>query len=276
MYYEFYLDLYFLENLMMNFFVLQMTGHVTRSRKPVWKVMLIAAAASLAACVMILLPVHRHVFLSATLSFFSGCAMATAGCGNRNQKETKHAVTVFWMLTFVMGGIWQFFIQILDMAFFCAIPAGYATVWMIWRFGNQKRKNRQYLCDVKITHHKREVQIKALLDSGNQLQQPGSGRPVHILDVSVVRQLLDEEELQELECMIRLESPKTGTGTFTYIPFRTIGNDHALMPMLVLETLHIKHGESAWNTKQNLAAVSKRTVSSAGEYQMILHPQILE
>lgn len=276
MYYEFCLDVFFLENLMMNFFVLQMTGRVIRDRKSVWRRIFAAILGSTVACVIFLLPIRRHVFLSATLSFISGCAMAVIGCPEGKQKDLKQMITVFWVMAFLLGGIWQCFMRILGVSFWYAMPAGYVVLWGVWRFRDSQKRNRQYLCDVKITHNKREVQIKALLDSGNRLRQPGSGKPVHIIDASVLRELLKEDEILEMECMLKMECPEKTTATFSYIPFHTIGNDHGVMPMLVLETLHIKHGESAWDTTRIIAAVSKKTISSTGEYQMILHPQILE
>lgn len=276
MFYEFYLDVFFLENLMMNFCIIQMTDHVLGHRKKAWRAILAAAGASLLSCIMILLPVRRHIVLSAVLSFFSGCAMAAAGCWNRKRGELMHTLTVFWTLALVLGGIWQFLMQRFEMTFFHVIPIGYLVVRCIWQFRDQRRKSRQYLCDVKITHHEKSVNVKALLDSGNQLRQPGSKKPVQIVESSVITELLTEEQRQELQCMMQMEPPAKPTGTFTYIPFRTLGSEHDLMPLMVVDAMEIKHGEHVQSTQRILTAVSKRNISSSGEYQMILHPQILE
>lgn len=276
MFYKFYLDVFFLENLMMNFCVIQMTGHVLGHRKKAWKVVATAFGASLMSCIMILLSVRRHVFLSAVFSFLIGCAMAKVGCGWKTKNEGKHTLTVFWTAALILGSMWQLMMQRMGMPFFLVIPVGYGVVWGIWKFRDQKRKKREFFCDVQITYHRKTIAVRALLDSGNQLRQPGSGRPVHIIDRSVIKELLNESEFQELQCMLHMTMPEKPTGTFTYIPFRTLGSEHDLMPVFAVDTISIKHGEHVWNTKQTLTAVSKRNVSSSGEYQMILHPQILE
>lgn len=280
MYYEFYLDVYFLENLMMNFLVLQMTGHVIRRRKPVWRLALAAAAGSIFACIVLLLPIHRWIFLSVTASFICGCAMAAASYKEQDRKETERAIFTYWMLAFLMGGIWQFLMEVAGMKFLTAMLTGYGSVWGICRLRSLKKQDSQYLYEVTLIHHGRERQIRALLDSGNQLRQPITGRPVQVLEADVLKELLEPQEEEELEHMMRMEIGEKEEGklkgVFTYIPFHSIGKEHGIMPLIALDTVLIKHGESVWNTKRVLTAVSKTAVSSGGEYQMILHPRLLE
>lgn len=276
MYYEFYLDVYFLENLIMNYLILSMTGRVMKCRCARRKMAVSALLGAVGACAVAVLPVHRMVFLSVLLSFLLGGAMVLASYGIHGYHTAMRTIMVFYFLALLLAGVWQLLMHYLHMAFLCSMFAGYAIVWMgveVWR----RIKNKtQFLYDVTIAKGGRTVNIKGFLDSGNQLVMPVTGKPVQVVDLEAIGRLLSREEMEELERMIRMETTGESSGGFTYIPYHSIGREQGIMPVMILDEVYIKHGESAWNTKKVAAAISKTAVSGRGEYQMILHPQILE
>lgn len=276
MYYEFYLDVYFMENLMMNYLILHMTGRVTKCRCAWWRMAAAALMGAAGACGIAVLPVHRIVFFSIMISFFLGSAMVFISYGMHGRHTVMRTVTAFYFLALLFAGVWQFLMRYLHMAFPISMLTGYVIVRIGAGVWQRAKSKTQFLYDVVITTGGRTVRIKGFLDSGNQLVMPVTGKPVQVVDFEVIRRLLSREETEELERMIRMETTGESTGGFTYIPYHSIGKEQGIMPVMVLDEVYIKHGESAWNTKKIAAAISKTAVSSRGEYQMILHPQILE
>lgn len=276
MYYEFYLDLYFIENLFMNYVILRAAGQMIHTKVPVKRNVTASAAGALGSCAVMLLPVRHCPFLSCLCSFLDGCVISVFAFWGNTGKQKVQVIRAFWMAALFLGAIWQCLIRITGISFRIWIIPGYGVFTGVWHLIRNRIQKERYLYDAVLVRRGREVQIRGLLDSGNQLVQPGSGRPVQIIERKAVEPLLDEQELAELESMIHMRAEEKGTGVFTYIPYRSIGREHGILPVLELDTLRIKHGESAWNTGRILAAVSETAVSSRGEYQMILHPQILE
>lgn len=276
MYYEFYLDVYFLENLMMNYLILCMTGRVTKCRRVQWRMAAAAALGAAGACAVAVLPVHRIALLSVMISLFTGIVMVVVSYGIHGRYSVTRMVTVFYFLALLMGGVWQLLMRYLHMAFPVSMLAGYAAVWIGVEAWQRTKSKTQFLYEVTITTGGRKVNIKGFLDSGNQLVMPVTGKPVQVVDFEVIRTLLSREETEELERMMRMETVGESTGRFTYIPYHSIGREQGIMPVMILDDVYIKHGESAWNTKKVAAAISKTAVSCRGEYQMILHPQIIE
>lgn len=276
MYYEFYLDVYFLENLMMNYFILRMTGRITARSISRCRTTAAAALGAVWACVMVILPIHRFIFLSIVMSFLSGIAMVCAGFGLHGRYTVMRTVTVFYLLVLLLGGIWQLLERYFPVRFPVSMLAGYGIVRAGYRFWYRIKNRVQFLYEVTITAGGRTVSMKGLLDSGNQLIMPGTGKPVQVVEFEAVRTLLSREETEELECMMKLETVEKPTGRFTYIPYHSIGREQGILPVMILDSVRIKHGENMWDTKGVAAAISKTAVSCRGEYQMILHPQIIE
>ncbi len=276
MYYEFYIDVYFLENLVMNYLILRMTGKAEKCACAVWRTIASSVLGAVCACAIAVAPVHRMAFLSVTLSFLYGVAMVAVSYGAYGWDTVMRTVTVFYLSALLLGAIWQLLERYLHMSFFAAMPVGYVgarAVFTVW----QRRKNRaQYVYEVTITEKGKTVSVKGLMDSGNQLVMPGTGKPVQIVDFQVACALLSAKEIEELECMLRLRASGESSGRFTYIPYHSIGKERGILPVMTLDSVRIKHGESVWNTKKVAAAISKTAVSYGGEYQMILHPQIIE
>lgn len=275
-YYEFYPDLYFIENLLMNDMILRAAGQMINRKVPVKRNAAAAAAGALGSCAVMLLPVRYNPFLACLCSFLNGCVISVYAFSGKSKTQRIQIIRTFWMAALFLGGIWQCLIRITGIGFFVWILPGYGIFTGVWHLIRNRDRKDRFLYDVFLVRRGREVRVRGLLDSGNQLVQPGSGRPVQIIERKAVEPLLDEQELAELEGMLHMRAEGNGTGVFTYIPYRSIGREHGIMPVLELDSLRIKHGESAWNTGKILAAVSENAVSSRGEYQMILHPQILE
>ena len=157
-----------------------------------------------------------------------------------------------------------------------AAAAGYGTARLLWNCRRRAKAETKYLYDVTLQKGTKKILLKGLLDSGNQLTDPLTDRPVHITDYNEICRLLSEAEIQELDGFLDMELCGQGDALFRYIPYHSVGEGRGILPAITLDSMEIKHGESAWNTKRVLVAVSRRAVSSGGKYQMILHPRILE
>lgn len=276
MYYEFYLDIYFLENLMMNYLILRMTGWIAKckcSAKRSWTASFLGAAG---ACAIAVLPVHKLVFLSVIISCCLGVVMVAVCYGLKERNTVIRTVSAFYLLAFFLGGIWQILMRYVKKGFVLPVLMGYGVAWGILKLWKSEKGRAEFLYDVTITIDGKAAHLKGLLDSGNQLVQPVTGKPVQVVDFEAICPLLDQEGKEELEALMKLDTTGGATGRFTYIPYHSIGKDQGILPVLILDTVRIKHGESAWSTKGIPVAVSRTAVSSRGEYQMILHPRILE
>lgn len=276
MYYEIYLDVYFLENLMLNFLILQFVGIIQKENFSMARKLLASGIGAFGACVIIVLPIHKSKILSVSCSILFWILTAyTAGKkqGSRSWRQTAFA---FCIMSLFLGSIWQILVVYLKMPFWLAAAAGYAAARLIWKCWQKEKTSAKYIYDVILQKGTEKIFLKGLMDSGNHLTEPVTDRPVHIVDYDEICRLLSEAEIQELDSYLDMEISGKMRGNFVYVPYHSVGVSRGVLPAMTLDSMEIKHGESAWNTKKVLVAVSKKAVSSGGKYQMILHPRILE
>lgn len=131
-----------------------------------------------------------------------------------------------------------------------------ALLYMIYQ--NRKGRQRLIYCVVVIVQGK-SVEVKALLDTGNALTEPFTGKPVSIIESEVWRNIMPELEPER----------------FKAIPFHSIGQEHGILKGLEIDELIIWEGDRKIVQRQAIIALYEGSLSSDKSYQMILHQGLL-
>ncbi len=163
---------------------------------------------------------------------------------------------------FLLGGIFEFLQQYfqaylkLGSLYFALAITSYFIVKAIWWFvcALQVHKNNHY--DVEIFMNGRSCVVKALLDTGNSLQDSITGKPINILEEEIAMQLSSNMP----EHVIR------------YVSYHTL-NGTGVMPLLVVKRLHLVGEQELW-IEDAYVAIKSGQISSNDEYKMILNPNI--
>ena len=124
----------------------------------------------------------------------------------------------------------------------------------------QNRKNRQKLiyC-VELIQRGKKVELKALLDTGNALREPFSGKPVSIVESDVWNSIMEEPTLEK----------------FKIIPFHSIGQEHGILKGMEIDELIIRQDDRKIVQKNMIIAFYEGKLSNDRSYQMILHQSLL-
>lgn len=121
----------------------------------------------------------------------------------------------------------------------------------------------------------REVALPTLVDTGNTLTDPVSGRPVIVVDAPAVDPLLDGDapDLRELaapdRALARLNAGRW-RGRFTLLPYRAVGVEHGMLLALRLDSAAVDGRERG----ALLAAMSPTPVSDGGAYRALVGSEI--
>lgn len=103
-------------------------------------------------------------------------------------------------------------------------------------------------------------ELTGLLDTGNHLTEPLTGRPVSILDWE------SAEKLPRFQKILKEEKG------YLYIPFHSVGTEKGWMMGIVVDAISIQYRGEEIRAKHPVLAVSREQLSRERQYQMILHP----
>lgn len=121
-----------------------------------------------------------------------------------------------------------------------------------------ERCRRNCFCSVVIAGDEKPIEVKALIDTGNGLEDPVSHRPVAVLD---------EEVWNSLKRWMKPEKYKM-------IPYHSIGKERGLLEGYEIDEIVVKGHTGRKQFEKVIVAVYKGKVSGKGSYQMILPFQL--
>ena len=127
-------------------------------------------------------------------------------------------------------------------------------------FRKRERKRRQQaVVTAEVIEGRVRIVTEALIDSGNSLYDPISGRPVSVVERGL------------LEGRIDLERPER----FRLVPYHTLGS-RGLMQAVEVGQLKIKREGQELSFENVLLGLYNGRVTQDGSYRLILHPALLQ
>lgn len=258
MYYEFHIDVFFLENMVMDYIVLWMTGKILRRERKRLRMLLAALLGASGACVLMISPVRKIPILALTGYAVTAFLMVRVGFGiSQKRMLVKSGITLAGT-AFLMGGIFQTAVSWLPLPVLVLAFISAGTFRILLKGYQSTKFGVQNYYEVTLGLHGKTVSVRGLRDTGNQLKAPVTGKPVSILSYDAVKDILDQE------------------AKICYIPYHSIGKSSGLLPGIIFDYMSIRQEGDSRRWERPVIAVSKEPVNRDGKYQMILHPALLD
>lgn len=259
MYYELYIDIFFLVNFMMDYMMLSVTGRMLRCTATHGRICLGAALGALGTCIVVALPIP-HMFIKFIL--FHGVVnilMIKTGLKVRWDRTFFKAYLLLYISGFLLGGVFTYFHRYVRYAgmFFAFAVISYYLVLGIWSLVSYLARQENYRCDVMLYQGGRALRVTAVIDTGNALKDPVTAQPVSILDQKAAKDLCGGDRVKGIR----------------FIPYHSIGKAEGVMPLIRLDRMEVLKREHKV-IENPYVAVCEEPVSADG-YEMILNPDIL-
>lgn len=215
---------------------------------------------------------------------------------------------VFYLVSFAMGGItigMMYFLGIagvtqnssvyLGAAGYLYVLLGCALTWILFSFFAGFIKGRlikeRTFADVEIAMGGRSVTMKGMVDTGNFLSDPLTGRPVMIISASAAKQLLPDDIVDEAvkgknaQILSEVLINSDYASRIRMIPYQSIGEERGYLvgirPDAIRIGIHNRMGSDRTVTASEgaILAIYKGMFSGgqpAGDCSILLHPSIIE
>ncbi|MDD6572062.1 MAG: sigma-E processing peptidase SpoIIGA [Thermoflexaceae bacterium] len=241
MQYKIYLDVFFVVNFIMDYIVLRITCFILDIYAGIWRRIGASFLGGMwAALEMILMTYHEHLKIFLTIITYTAVPflMLLIIMGWSNRKIIKKSLLVLYVVTFCLSGIcyagWNY------------LEYGYAIVSGIIRkeqiisgtvilgivmflmkiMVKVRKKYGNDICKVIVTIHNHRIQFSGLMDTGNVLTDPYTGKSVHIVRAAVMNRVL-------------LRVKDYATLHYRLIPYNSVGNESGLLPVIDVECMEI-------------------------------------
>lgn len=258
-YYEVYIDQLFVENLVILVLLLKACArlmHLSISWKRVWLTSLVGTAVM---CTVIFFRPF-YGWRPGIWRLLPALPAAAAGLGCRTWKETCRGTLYLLAAAAFFGGTFQIIFSIWEPPVLLAALLADMAVGLLVDGRRKRMALEECRAEVTLSDQGSRWVLTGLLDTGNHLTEPITGRPVSILD------------WQEAEKMQRFRQIQEGKNGYLYIPYHAIGTEKGWMMGMVIDEMVIRYQGKEIRTAHPVLAVSRQQLSSQGQYSMIVHP----
>lgn len=269
MYYKLYIDSVFVLQTTMNLYLLSLAGQILRCTATHRRRWLGALAGAGLSCVALSLPVSTvgaRLLVSAVPVSMCMMCLTYRLYGMRRLFQASLAMAA---AGFFFGGAMIWILNRLrpvvkgPESLWITLAAG-AVIWRILKAFLKRlmRRDRDCLRTVRfyVPALGQEIRLKALVDTGNHLTDPVSGAPVSIVSRRAAGSMVS---------CLRPEK-------YHAVPYRSVGQPGGILSAYELPEMSIEEAGRTIKREGVIVAVCDAGISPESDYQMILHPGLLE
>ena len=249
----------FLVNFTMDYLLLLLVKRILKCSATHGRICLGAIIGAALTCLIIVLPIPYEIIKLILFHGFVNACMVQVGLKVKSIPDFIKGILLLYIGSILLGGIMELFrpyVRVSSLFVFLAV-IGYYVAISIWKFLSYVQRWNTHHLEVELYEGEKSCRVKGLLDTGNGLCDPWSGAPVSIIDKSTANVLLEKETIKNIR----------------YIPYTTIGCKDGMMPCVQIDCIHI-YGEKECVIEKPLIGISEEKISSRGECEMILNPNL--
>ncbi len=294
-----YLDIVFLENILMNYIIIFATATVLKANLKKIRMLEASCLGAVYTIVMYLgiIPAVSNFFMKILLSI----GMVYIAFRQKSIIRIMKELVIFYLVSFVFGGcvfaLMYFFqpqlAQIQNGVFVGIYPikiaviggvCAFIVIQISFKIIKTRLSKRDILYDIEIIINNNITKIKGLLDTGNLLKDPITGFPVIVVEHKSLYTVLPEEILDNLEKILggdideitnKIEL-KTIVSRFRIIPFSSLGQQNGLLLGIKADSVNIILDEKLKSISNVIVGIYDKSFTKNGLYSAIFGMDILE
>ena len=293
-----YLDVVLLENLCMNYIILFATGYLMKIKMNHIRVIIASFLGGIYAIVsyMEILPIYSNFFMKILLSI----GMVYLAFGAKNVKSILKQLIIFYLTSFAFGGCafaLLYFVKPENILMRNGVYGGtypikiallggligFIITYIAFKVIKNKLSKKDIIYDIAIEIDKKQVQVKAMLDTGNMLKDPITQTPVIVVEKERLYGILPSSLLDHLENMIGGEGENILSSSeeekylhkLRMIPFHSIGKQNGLMLGIKADKVEILQEENIINDNV-IIGIFNQSLSKNHHYSALIGLDILE
>ena len=291
-----YLDVIFLENIVINYIMLYVTGIISKAQIKQKKLFLGALIGAIYSIIYYLF--RLKIYSSFIIKIILSIVIIYVAFNSSNLKELLKKVLLFYLSSFVFGGAAIAIIYMVNSqnitiqngvlvgsytlrTILIGIVVAYFTI--ILAFKIIKISKKDLICEIVVTLNNKEINSKALIDTGNLLKEPITNLPVIVMEHTLLYDILPKEILNNVEKILGGDFSKIPenikeeySAKLKVIPFSSLGKQNGMLLGIKAENLIINLKEETRKIDKVVIGIYNKSLTKDGEYRSLLGIETVE
>lgn len=303
MYTEVYIDMVFLINLIMDYFILWIVKVWTKRHVKKIRLGIAAVVGAVITCLIILIP-YSNYFTNVIVGYLlTSLMLIYIAFRPRRISELIKLTIIMYLSAVMLGGIMfalyyyssigVVFSKVINSTYHMDLKVGLLIVFGVIAIIIIKIVSRtmtstvllnKNLFGIEIHINAHCINVNGLLDTGNNLYDPITKNPVIIAESNLLGELFKDNNLELLKSISEnmydlTEFAELGLKTqlkLRLIPFSSLGNDNGMLLGIVADHIRINLGDQTKDFHDVVIAMYNKKLSNDNSYQVLLHPELVK
>ncbi len=282
---EYYIELIIFQEFVVDFILLYITGSLLY-KKIVFKRLIIASIIGVLYTIAVY-SIDREFLNYFIIKFLVSVFMLTISYAPKGIIEYAKVILCFYILSILIMGIiiLSYFIfnsRLTIILLFCAMFAVYMLFKILFYEIRKDKDNKDYLRDVSIYLNGNSIEVIGFIDTGNELIDTLSKKPVVIVDINYIKGLFSDDTFYEIkkaydngnDYLVDLMLKKLNNYNFRLLKYETISSCDDYMIGIVPSKTIVKYKGNQLCI-DCVIGIYPKSLSNDNKYQALLYKKIL-
>lgn len=288
-----YIDIVFLENLIMNSIIIYATSIILKFKPKMIRVVISSAIGSIYAIITYV--TELSIYTSIISKGILAIVMVYIAFNPQNMKNMWKQLVIFYLTSFVFGGVALYLIYFIKpedvfikngifvgdyvlKAIFLGAIIAFIIIKISIKFIKTKINAKDMFCKIKIKLNGKEIETKAMIDTGNLAKEPITNTPVVIVESSLLEKVLPKEILNSIDNILagKLDGVKEEyISRLRCIPFSSLGKQNGMLLGIKADEIVVEKEEENKISKNVIIGVYERSLTKRGEYRALIGLELI-
>ena len=288
-----YIDIVFLENLIMNSIIIYATSIILKFKPKMIRVVISSAIGSIYAIITYV--TELSIYTSIISKGILAIVMVYIAFNPQNMKNMWKQLVIFYLTSFVFGGVALYLIYFIKpedvfikngifvgdyvlKAIFLGAIIAFIIIKISIKFIKTKINAKDMFCKIKIKLNGKEIETKAMIDTGNLAKEPITNTPVVIVESSLLEKVLPKEILNSIDNILagKLDGVKEEyISRLRCIPFSSLGKQNEMLLGIKADEIVVEKEEENKISKNVIIGVYERSLTKRGEYRALIGLELI-
>lgn len=292
-----YVDVIFLENIIINYIILYVTGIISKTNIKQLKILLGSIIGATYAIIYYIL--NLKIYSSFIIKIVLSIIIIYVSFNPKKFKILFKQVILFYLISFVFAGATIGIIYMVNFqnitiqngvlvgnytirTILIGIIIAYFLVMIGEKIIKTKFSKKDMICDIEVSFENKKIKTKALIDTGNMLKEPITNTSVIVLEYTLLYDIIPKPILDNLENILGGDLSKIPKdlqtvyiSKFRVIPFSSLGKQNGILLGVKGENLIVNINEEMKKIDKVIIGIYNKPLTKNGEYKGLLGLEIL-
>lgn len=268
----------------MNFYIFAIIKKLMGCTATYLRIFLISVISSVLTIIIIVLPLKSIIIKYIIIHLGINVISAKTALKLKGKLNLIKAVVLLYSMTFLFGGVLSWMTYGSKVNAEQLLLAGFAIFVLIrgaiiiYTF---YKRSLSKICEVTISLNCRQLKLKGLVDTGNSLVEPISKKPVNIVPLDVIKELLSPKQINYIKTFLEygmesIDIDYDDLSGICYVPYCSVGKKNGLLPAIRVDKMKIVQSEKVNEINKPIIGICQNDFVSDKRYHIILNPNLVD